>query len=246
MQYPQTAIIFTCRTIAREAAHILYRSHTFELTLNRETTEPHPSARSITNFCRNIFRSYGPNSWGVAPAFQSCEFAAFLNIIGPTNAATLTSISFWGRSSDKVATCLPVTTELIARHLPNVQRLRVHIELKDPDWELAQYQDRMSLLPYLETENFRPLYDGLEDMVKRIEGLIDFEYKGQPFFTGIGDAYKKLKALEGLVKRRAGPEDIGKSSNALQLQEPSIADPWSEYRNDPFSKRQIEYYEVDI
>ena len=232
--YPQPAIILTCRIIAIEAAPILYRCNTLEFTLNTEADEPHPSARGVKNLCRKVFSSYGPNSWNSAPAFQSCEFAAFLNIIGPSNAASLTSISFWSHTADQVAICLPVATELIAAHCPNVQYLRVHLKAKyvDEDSWPRSFRPDLSLL--INTNGpFWPLFEALENLAERVEWLKRFEYKGHPYFSEVDSAYGKLKGLENWVERRAKAQFLGERFDACMLHKPSIGNPWRDLRDDP-------------
>lgn len=209
--YPHPAILSTCRKVAAEATPILYRYNTFEFHFG--TTNdlvPSPSVIGIRLLCTWLYTSLNSDNWFEKVPFrlESCEFAAFLNAIGPVNASTMTSLSFYGPDADSVADCMPTITELVARHLPKLGDLEIHVASKMVFWSESPdyfHPDRSS--PFWANGAFWPLYRTLEEFVHRVTWLKRLEYKGQEDFCefrwGEG-GYAMLKALEDQVKSRAG------------------------------------------
>lgn len=196
-----------------------------------EHGEPPPSARNVRNLCRKVFSAYGPHNWNVAPAFQSSDFAAFLNAVGPRNAADLSSLSFWSHDADQMAICLPVATELIAHHLPRLQRLKIHVNVKDVWWdEDPLWYHPLLSSPFWANGAFWPLYEAVENLVERVEWLKIFEYKGQPAFAENEGGYGDLKALEELVELRAGGLYLGDIFDLLNQCATDANNPWLEFR----------------
>jgi len=134
---PSSAILATCRTIATEALPILYRSNT--LGFNFGSPDPETETSSFTSTSPqsdpDIF-TYDPDAWSttaVAPTLRFSTFAAFLNVIGPINARTITALSFSGPGADRIASCLPTVTELVTAHGSSLRRLGICVEGRDID-----------------------------------------------------------------------------------------------------------------
>lgn len=195
--------ISTCREIAAEATKVLYRENTFMFDFGATSDlVPPPSAIEIRLLCIWLYLTLDSDNWSskVPPTLKSCEFAAFLNAIGPINAGTLTSLSFYGPDADRVADCMPTLTALVARHVPKLQDLKIYVEKKAVSWEemrLLFHPDRSS--PFWANGRFWPLYKTLEEFVHRVPWLRRLEYTGQvnfcEFSSGL-EGYGRLKALE--------------------------------------------------
>jgi len=209
--FPHPAILSTCRQVAAEATPILYRENTFEFHFSMTNDlVPSPSAIAIRLLCIWLYNTLNSDNWFSTVPFslKSCEFAAFLNAIGPINASTMTSLSFYGPDTDSVANCMPTITELVARHVPKLRDLEIHVASKMVWWDEQPdcfHPDRSS--PFWANGAFWPLYRTLEDFVNRVTWLKRLEYKGQEDFCEFrsgSEGYERLKALEDQVKSRAG------------------------------------------
>ena len=224
---PLSSIISTCRTIATEAAPILYRENTFQFDLNHTDSGPSMlSADSIREFSKNICR-YDADNWILRDsALRSAVFAAFLYVIGPVNAGTLTSLSFSSRDADCAASGLTVVTGLIARNVLSLRRLRIYVDGRHidpeegtPDW--YHPESSSSYYAFWRNGGFWPLGEALKKFVDRVTWLEEFEYEGQTILQhqysynhGLEswwwernasecESWLKLKSLEKAVRRRA-------------------------------------------
>jgi len=208
--YPHPAIVSTCRKIAAEATAILYRENTFQFHCGSSNDlAPPPSALGVQTLCDRLFTTLNSENWSsdVPFALESCDFAAFLNAIGPTNASTITSLSFYGSDADSVAGCMPAVTELIASHMPKLRGLDIHVASRMVFWnESPDYFHPDHSSPFWANGAFWPLYRTLQDFVHKVTWLKRLEYKGQEDFCEFRwglEGYEKLKALEDWVKSRA-------------------------------------------
>ena len=218
---PYPAVLFTCRTIAAEATPILYRENSLQFHFEAtDPDEPTPSARSIRKLCTKLF-NYSSDSWStrVALAFRSSDFAIFLNIIGPINAASITSLSFYGPDADCVADCVPTVTELVAHHLPCLQSLKIYVGEADIHWdESPDYVHPNRASPFWANGDFWPLYRALQGFIERVEWLREFEYEGQEHFCEFYsemEGWHQLKGLEEVVKSRT--EVQARADNSMEV-----------------------------
>lgn len=209
-RYPYPAILSTCKQIAAEATDILYRDNTFDFPFGiTNDLVPSPSTSEIRLLCTRLYTTFNSENWSSKVPFslRSYTFAAFLNAIGPINARTMTSLSFYGPDTDSVADGLPPATELVARHVPKLRDLEVHVASKMVPWDESPdyyHPDRSS--PFWANGPFWPLYRSLEDFVHRITWLKRLEYNGQQDFCDFrwgSEGYRRLEALEDQVKSRA-------------------------------------------
>jgi len=146
-------------------------------------------------------------------------FAAFLNVIGPVNARTITALCFSGPDADCIANCLPTVTQLIANHVPRLRRLEIYVEGRNIDpqdrWTPDYHHPNLSspFYAFWRNEALWPLCRVLETLVGRVTWLKEFEYEGQMVYQDLWEddrgGWRRLKGLEEVVRRRAEAENGG-------------------------------------
>lgn len=167
---------------------MLYCNNSFHFSLNAlEPQDPPDAMSSLRASCAKIF-DYDPDDWASTEcSIRFSTFAAFLNIIGPANAASMTSVSFYGSDADRVACCLPGITELVVLHLPRLQNLKIFVGGRhiDPDEGTPEWFHPNRNSPFY---TFRrqgalgPMGRALEGFVDRVTWLKEFKYEGQMVF----------------------------------------------------------------
>lgn len=120
---PNPTIILTCRTIAREAIPILYGNNTFSfgsVSYDLGTM----SKAHMEELWSSWF--YGGPQASSNQLFHTMDIWAFLNIIGPTNAAMITSVSFGSWCYKHNGECMKVLFELMRLHFLCPRYLGIH------------------------------------------------------------------------------------------------------------------------
>lgn len=186
--FPCAAILSTCRTVAAEATSILYQENTIEIDLDSAKAGQSGSikASTIRKLCSSIF-AMSPDTWSTTHrVFRSSGLTSFLRAIGPVNTAAITSLSFYSKDISLVAQCLPIATEVVGRHLPNLHRLGIHINDKNIDLnEIDPLPFRQAFPPFSwvsavfwQGHAFHPLLSQLEEFMQEIQYLQEFKHEG--------------------------------------------------------------------
>ena len=184
------------------------------------------SADSIHKFSKDIYK-HDADNWTLRDAaLRSSVFAAFLNVIGPVNSGTLTSLSFHSRDAGCAASGWTLVTGLIARNVLSLRRLRIYVEGRhiDPEESNPDWYHPDSASPYYAFWRhgaFWPLNEALKKFVDRVTWLEEFDYEEQmicqhEYFYGHGlenswwknkaskgESWLELKSLEKTVRKRA-------------------------------------------
>ncbi|MCJ1251694.1 hypothetical protein MMC30_008929 [Trapelia coarctata] len=204
--YP--AILSTCKTIAREAAPVLYgnarfifRLHSIDLGRLARSSRRVQAVEKLYDF------SAEHRQWPYRtprPLARS-QFAVFLRKIGPTNASFLTSVRFNSGDVSGFETQMPVVRELVVQHCRGLRNLSVHlaaVKEKIDRWDSPEWHHPSKNSPFWMNGDFRIMFLQLERFVTDVTSLRSFEYTGQKRFPDVRDGMAKLAGLTELVKTR--------------------------------------------
>ena len=197
------AILATCKTIAREAAPVLYGSPRFLFRLQSiflcRLACPSRRTKAVGKLYDYYSADHDQWHYRTPHALANCQFAAFLRRIGRTNASLLSSIRFISRDALEIEMGMPVVTELVLQHCPGLRNLSVH--LGDMVYWRASpercHPDENS--PFWMYGEFRAIVEQLERFVADVTWLRSFEYTGERWFP---DAHDAIAGLTELVATR--------------------------------------------
>ncbi|KAL9581731.1 MAG: hypothetical protein Q9212_003720 [Teloschistes hypoglaucus] len=189
----EPSILRTCRTIYREAAHLLYTTNTFAF----RATPAIPSSRGDDLMF-----------WNEPAAVTDGEIIsplpAFLRAIGPHNATNIRYLTLGATDTLTAAIHLLTALPLTIAGLPNLKYLQLQVDAKYVDWD-----DPFAPDPYNDEEMangpFEPMYAALLQFVRRVHWLEGFRYEdtfGQWQFAE-EDALESLKGLEWIVEEKS-------------------------------------------
>jgi len=227
-------ILATCRTIYREARSFFSpaRETWFEFFL-WPASDHIPRGSDIQRHCPDLFK-YERCDWQaerVPLLLMESVFAAFLRMIGQSNAANITNLKFDYEDADAVGEQMPLITELVRLHMPGLRKVEIHVEEKKVFWEESPdywHRDRSS--PFWMNGEFGPMYRALKDFVTKITWVRRFDYDGQCHFGEYDDGpvrgWDMLKNLGKTAKSRSdgfGTESLGNSIRYVTLRAATFA-----------------------
>ncbi|RDW65382.1 hypothetical protein BP5796_10074 [Coleophoma crateriformis] len=128
-----TAILQTCKKIADEGSYFMYSNNVFGINLSRESFAPgyryfRGTDQHLIHPIANLFSAKEES-----PAFLSeLSYVSFFKTVGARNTATIAHLQVFGNSTTEYEMTMPVLTEVLKTHLPQLETTIFYL-IADPD-----------------------------------------------------------------------------------------------------------------
>ena len=174
------AILATCKQISFEGTHVLYTYSQFDFRLgsSADYSRRKTSSKRLQHIVSKLHTYPSQHErWPhcTPPALVNLGLPAFIRKIGPFNASKLKSIKLIGDNVDAFSQQMPLATELLAQHCPNIHTAEVYLSVAETvcnqkglrlaDWRPSIHSEHWM------NGDFGPLYMVLKSFVLRVDWL---------------------------------------------------------------------------